>query len=80
MKDAWEKEPIARLAYYMESQSLWSPEQESQQRDKINTLINKEVKRYLSTPQREPTALFEHLYATLPEAYLDQRDELGENA
>ena len=80
VKGAWEKEPIARLAYYMESQSLWSPEQESQQRDKINTLINKEVERYLSTPQREPTALFEHLYATLPTAYLDQRDELGENA
>ena len=73
-------EPIARLAAYLTAQSLWSPAQETQMQADINALLTQEVDTYLTTPARLPESMFDHLYATLPDAYLDQRDELGEQA
>lgn len=80
VKAAWKKEPIARLAYYLEAQGLWSKEKESEMQSKIATEVDKAVQAYLNKPKDKPQAMFDHLYAELPEAYLDQYDDVGGKA
>lgn len=77
---AWQQEPIARLAYYLEKQGLWSKAQEQQLQQDINQKITEAVNTYLNTPPAEPSSLFDNLYATLPEALIDQYDRLKEQA
>lgn len=77
VKAAWKKEPIARLAYYLEAEGLWSKEKESDMQKAISEEVDKAVNTYLNTPKDKPQAMFDHLYSELPEALLDQYDELG---
>lgn len=76
VKAAWKKEPIARLAYYLESQGLWSRDKEQQLHTELKSTIDRAVQNYLKRSKQAPQAMFDHLYATLPDAYLDQYDAL----
>ena len=76
VKAAWKKEPIARLAYYLEAQGLWSKEKEAEMQGEIAAQVNEAVQAYLKKPHDKPEAMFDSLYAELPEAYLDQYDEV----
>ncbi len=80
VKDAWKKEPIARLAYYLEAEALWDKEKEAQMQKTISTTVDKAVQTYLKKTKDNPQAMFDSLYAELPDAYLDQYDELGGKA
>lgn len=77
VKEAWKKEPIARLAYYLEANGLWSKEKEAAMQAEISAEVDAAVQTYVKKPKDKPQAMFDHLYAELPEAYLDQYDELG---
>lgn len=76
VKQAWKEEPIARLGYYLESQGLWSREQEQQLHQELSALIEKGVEDYLQTPEPKPTDMFDYLYETLPDSLIDQRAAL----
>ncbi len=76
VKAAWKKEPIARLAHYLEAQGIWSKEKETELQKEISEQIEKAVQEYLSIKKDKPQAMFDYLYAELPEAYLDQYDEV----
>lgn len=76
VKQAWKNEPIARLAYYLESKGLWSKEQEAALQAELTQEVETAVQTYLNKPKDKPQAMFDHLYAELPEAYLDQYDEV----
>ncbi len=76
VKAAWKKEPIARLAYYLESQGLWSREKEQQLHAELASYIDVAVQNYLKRSKQAPQAMFDHLYETLPDAYLDQYNDL----
>jgi 2-oxoisovalerate dehydrogenase E1 component alpha subunit len=77
VKAAWKIEPIARLAHYLESQGLWSKEKETELQQQCSAEVEKAVQSYLAIPKDKPEAMFDSLYAELPEALLDQRDEAG---
>lgn len=79
-KEAWAREPIARLGYYLEAQGLWSKEQEAQLQKSCSEDVAAAVDEYLNTPKGKPTDMFDYLYADLPDSLLDQRDSLGENS
>ena len=79
-KKAWEKEPIARLGYFLEAQGLWDREKEAALQQRCREEVDAAVTEYINAPKPKPTDMFDHLYAQLPEALLDQRDELGESA
>ncbi len=76
-KEAWKKEPIARLGFYLESKGLWSREKEIELKKEIDAEIDAVVKEYLSETPQKPTDIIDYLYAKLPDAYLDQRDALA---
>ena len=78
VKAAQQREPIARLAYYLERQGQWSKAQEAQLHQSISKQIDEAVNEYLNRPPQPKSALFDYLYASLPNAFLDQYQELGE--
>jgi len=77
LKKAWKIEPIARLAHYLESQGLWSKEKETELQQQCSAEVDDAVQAYLSRQKQKPEAMFDSLYAELPEALLDQRDDVG---
>jgi 2-oxoisovalerate dehydrogenase E1 component alpha subunit len=73
----WVKEPVQRLRRYLESIHVWDEKQEEQLQAECMQKIDAEVEIYLNTPQPSPEEMFDHLYATLPGVYADQREELA---
>lgn len=80
VEDAWKKEPIARLAYYLEQQGIWSKDKEQKLGDEIKIIIDDAVEKYLNAKPQAITDLIDHTYRTLPNALLEQRDELEDKS
>jgi len=72
----WIKEPITRLRRYLENIQVWSIQQEEELQKKCETEVENIVADYLSVPPQAPESMFDYLYATLPVAYKEQREEL----
>lgn len=75
-KSAWKKEPIARLGYYLEANSLWDKEKEHILQTETKAFVEKEIENYFSREKQKPETMFDTMYETLPEAMVDQRDDL----
>lgn len=75
-KAAWKKEPIARLAHYLEKHALWNKEKEAILQQDYKNLIEKNIDAYFARPKQAPTSMFDSLYATLPNALIEQRKEV----
>lgn len=73
----WKEDPIARLRTYLAGHKMWSKTDEEQLAAACNGEIEAAVERYLATGPRRPEAMFDHLFAGLPEAYAAQRNELA---
>ncbi|MBT8506823.1 pyruvate dehydrogenase (acetyl-transferring) E1 component subunit alpha [Coxiella-like endosymbiont of Rhipicephalus sanguineus] len=76
LKIAWKREPIARLGYYLESQGLWSRDQETELQTELANEVDQIVKEFLNRPLPKPTDMFDYLYAELPKSLKKQRHEL----
>ena len=75
-KAAWKKEPIARLGYYLEAKELWSKEKEAALQKECKQQVEAAFDNYFAREKQAPESMFDHLFETLPDAYLEQRDEL----
>ncbi len=71
----WAREPIARLRAYLLSHDLWSKEQEAALLHECAEEVEKAVANYQATAPMPCEAMFDHLYAVLPDALKRQRDE-----
>ncbi|AIT63844.1 pyruvate dehydrogenase (acetyl-transferring) E1 component subunit alpha [Coxiella burnetii] len=78
-KVAWQKEPIARLGYYLESQGLWSREKEAVLQKELAQEVDQVVEEFLTMPPPKATDMFDYLYAELPVSLEKQREELADN-
>ncbi|HSW71366.1 MAG TPA: thiamine pyrophosphate-dependent enzyme, partial [Gammaproteobacteria bacterium] len=74
----WEKEPITRLRRYLEKLGLWSLQDEEKLASDCAKQIEQAVEEYTQLAPQLPETMFDHLYATLPKIYVDQRDYLEE--
>ena len=79
-KSAWKKEPIARLGYYLEAQGVWNKEKENELQHTTKEFVEKEINHYFSREKQKPETMFDYMYETLPDAYIDQRNDLLENS
>lgn len=77
-KAKWQNEPIARLGYYLESKGLWSKEKEASLQKECNQQVEEAVAEYLNIKPQPKTAIFDYLYETLPDAFLDQYEQVKE--
>jgi len=73
LDDGWKKEPIARLRKYLESKHAWDEQAEQKLQDELALEIQQSVDNYLNTPTDPPEAMFDYLYAELPERTTAQR-------
>lgn len=72
----WVKEPIQRLRTYLEQLGVWSKEKEEKLSEECSAEVERTVQAYLSMPPESPEVMFDHLYATLPDAYVEQHTML----
>lgn len=74
--EAWQKEPMTRLrSLLMDEQIIDSDTIEQLEKD-CSDEIDAAVARYLAIKPAAPTAMFEYLYETLPDLYLDQLEQV----
>ncbi|MCH9770616.1 MAG: pyruvate dehydrogenase (acetyl-transferring) E1 component subunit alpha [Gammaproteobacteria bacterium] len=76
VQHAWDIEPINRLRKYLESINTWSEQQENELKLKVTAEIDQAVEEYFATAKQSNTSIMDYLYETLPEALLDQYDEI----
>lgn len=74
----WKKEPIHRLRVYLESMNAWSQAEEDTLLQSCEKEVNEAVEEYLATPPQPLTSMIDYLYASLPNAYADQRAYIAE--
>lgn len=77
-KEAQKKEPIARLGYYLEAQGVWNRELEATLQHECKTHVETDIANYFAKAKQKPESMFDYLYATLPDALIDQRNEVLE--
>ncbi len=71
----WAREPIARLRAWLLAHDFWSKEQEAALLRDCAEEVEKAVANYQATAPMPCEAMFDHLYAALPEALKSQREE-----
>lgn len=75
-RTAWKHEPIARLGYYLESNHLWSKDKEAELQKSYKTEVETALSAYFTREKQPPESMFDYLFEKLPDAYLEQRDDL----
>jgi pyruvate dehydrogenase E1 component alpha subunit len=78
VSERWRHDPVARLRELLVRNGHWGREQEEHLLAECEAAIDREVAAYEATPPLPPTAMFDHLHATLPLAYRSQLAELAE--
>ncbi|WP_193163335.1 pyruvate dehydrogenase (acetyl-transferring) E1 component subunit alpha [Microbulbifer hainanensis] len=79
LAEAQKREPLVRLGRYLRAGGYWSNEAESELQRELAEILERALADYRDRQKEPPTAMFDHLYAALPEAFLDQYDELAGN-
>ena len=73
VKEAWAREPIARLRTYLIALGKWSEDQEAKWKEQCNAEVDVEVNAYLETPVQPVESIFDDMYAELPHDLAEQR-------
>jgi len=74
LDEGWANEPLIRLRKYLESKKAWSEKDEEALQKELAEEVQAAVDTYLNTPVDKPEAMFDYLYAELPERTLAQRE------
>ncbi len=72
----WAKEPISRLRRYLENTGKWSADEEYQLQNKCAEQVDQAVNEYLAVQPQPLVSIFDYLYQTLPDIYVEQREDL----
>jgi 2-oxoisovalerate dehydrogenase E1 component alpha subunit len=68
----WESEPLLRLRKYLNRMRVWDTAQDEQLGKTCYAQVEQAVEAYLAIPPPDTSAMFDHLYASLPEALREQ--------
>ncbi|MCR6663348.1 MAG: pyruvate dehydrogenase (acetyl-transferring) E1 component subunit alpha [Luteimonas sp.] len=74
VKDAWTRDPVARLRTWLTAQGVWDEAQEKAWIEECGQRIGDEINAYLELPVQPVEAMFDHLYADMPPDVLEQRE------
>ncbi|MEN8107825.1 MAG: pyruvate dehydrogenase (acetyl-transferring) E1 component subunit alpha [Pseudomonadota bacterium] len=69
-------DPLRRLRQYLLYAGYWSENKDARLQDECATEVEAAVKAYLDTPAQPPESMFDYLYAELPEALAEQREQV----
>ena len=74
VKEGWTREPHTRLRTYLIAQGVWNEADEKAWLEECGRLVDIEINAYLETPVQPVEAMFDYLYADMPEDVRQQRD------
>lgn len=74
VKEAWTRDPVARLRTWLTAQGAWDEAQEKTWIEACGQRIGDEINAYLELPVQPVEAMFDHLYADMPPDVLEQRE------
>lgn len=69
----WAEEPVLRLRKHLANMHGWTKQDEEALIADCTAQVDAAVEAYLATPPLPPEAMFDHLYAVLPESLAPQR-------
>jgi 2-oxoisovalerate dehydrogenase E1 component alpha subunit len=72
LQSAWSREPILRLRNYLVEIKAWDKDAEMRLLNDCAEAVDKAVQAYLATPKAGVDAMFDCLYATLPDTLAEQ--------
>lgn len=72
----WQQDPIARMRLYLTANHGWDKAAEESLLAECAAETDAASERYLATAADEPTAMFDHLYETLPAGLTSQRESV----
>ena len=75
-EDAWKKEPLIRLRTLLQEREVLTDAIETRMLNEIKDEIEYEVDLAVNQPAQSPEAIFDYLYAELPERQQNQRAEV----
>jgi pyruvate dehydrogenase E1 component alpha subunit len=75
VKAAWTREPIRRFRAFLEGRNLWDEAAEQDWQAECARRVDQEIDAYLGTRAQPVSAMFDDLYAELPEDLYEQRRE-----
>lgn len=70
-----QKDPIARLQKYMESEGIWNEEYEKRVWDEAKTKVSEATRKFESVSPMTPLDMFSNVYAELPPEIEEQRKD-----
>lgn len=70
----WEREPLVRLRTYLTRMNVWDKAQDTELGKACYAQVEAAVQEYLAVAPPGASAMFDHLYATLPRALREQLD------
>lgn len=73
----WPHEPLVRLRALLAGRGWWTHDDEERLLAEVRAEVEAAVEDYLATPPLPATAMFDHLYATLPPSLEAQRAEVA---
>jgi 2-oxoisovalerate dehydrogenase E1 component alpha subunit len=74
----WQRDPIARMRAFLVENGLWDKGSEESLLTECGREIDDAAERYLAMEPDRPAAMFDHLYAELPDALAAQRAAVQE--
>ena len=77
VSEHWQYDPVARQRDLLVGLGHWGRQQEEDLLEQCAAEIDAEVHDYESYEPLPPSTMFDHLYETLPDAYVHQRAELA---
>lgn len=75
VKAAWQRDPVPRMKTFLVASKVWSEDADSAWKEQCNALADAEVNAYLETRAQPVQAMFDYLYAELPEDLARQREQ-----
>lgn len=75
LAQAKSREPMIRLRKYLTENGVWDEQREEKLREENAKAVDEEVKAYLDTKVQPPEAMFDYMYAEMPEDLKRQREE-----
>ncbi len=70
----WHEDPVSRLRDYLTAQNHWTKEDEQTLLEECRGQVDSEAEAYLAIPVQPVSAMFDHLFAVLPEPLKLQRE------
>jgi 2-oxoisovalerate dehydrogenase E1 component alpha subunit len=73
VKAAWAREPMVRMRRFLEARKAWDAQKEEDWKAECGQRVDAEVNAYLETRSQPIEAIFDYMYAELPEELREQR-------